>query len=204
MSNARVMALAGLASLASPRLTAAQTSGSASVYTYFLPDHHDYVQPTLSVDHEAVHLEARYNYEDLATGSVWAGYTFSGGERWRWELTPMLGGVFGSSNGVAPGYRAALGFWKLELDSEGEYLFDLADGSNHFFYSWSELGLSPVEWFRCGVVLQRTRVFQSERELARGVLVGFSNQLSSVTAYVFNLSERQPTVVVALALTLDP
>ena len=198
-----MIALAGSAWLAVAPQAAAQTSGSASVYSYFLPDHHDYVQPTVTADHEAVHLEARYNYEDLATGSAWAGYAFSGGERWRWELTPMLGGVFGRSTGIAPGYRAALGFWKLELYSEGEYLFDLADASNHFFYNWSELGFSPVDWFRCGVVAQRTRVYQSERELARGALLGFSNELASVTGYVFNLTERQPTVVVALALTLD-
>jgi hypothetical protein len=213
MSQARVIALALLASLAAGHRAAAQTppanegsapaSVSASVYTYFLPDYHDYVQPTVSADRAALHLEARYNYEDLATGSAWAGYAFSGGETWRWALTPMLGGVFGNSNGIAPGYRGELGYWKLELYSEGEYLFDLSGESNHFFYNWSELALAPVEWFRCGVVTQRTRIYQTDRELARGALVGFSNQLASVTGYVFNLTEREPTVVVALALTLD-
>jgi len=203
MNRAPLIALSVLSSLAVVRPAAAQTSGSASVYSYFLPDYHDYVQPTVTVDHEAVHLEARYNYEDLNTASAWAGYAFSGGDSWSWELTPMLGGVFGSSTGIAPGYRGALGFWKLELYSEGEYLFDLADASNHFFYNWSELGLSPVDWFRFGVVTQRTRVYQTDRELARGGFLGFSNALASVTGYVFNLTEQPPTVVVALAVTLD-
>jgi hypothetical protein len=50
---------------------------------------------------------------------------------------------------------------------------------------------------------ERTRVYQTDRELARGGLLGFSNELASVTGYVFNLTEREPTVVVALAMTLD-
>jgi hypothetical protein len=197
------VAMVWLASVAVARHAAAETSISASVYTYFLPDYEDYVQPTVAVDHAALHFEARYNYEDLETGSAWAGYAFSGGETWSWQLTPMLGGVFGNSNGFAPGYRAELGYWKLELYSEGEYFVDLSGGSEHFFYSWSELGLSLVEWFRGGVVAQRTHNYQTERELSGGVLVGFSNELASVTGYVFDLTAHEPTVVVALALTID-
>ena len=36
----------------------------------------------------------------------------------------MLGGVFGETTGVAPGYKGSLSWWKLELYSEGEYVFD--------------------------------------------------------------------------------
>src|SRR5437899_1472187 len=67
-----------------------------SVYGYIVPDSHDYAQPTITADHGMLHLEARYNYEDLKTGSVWVGANFSGGEKLSWELTPMLGGVFGN------------------------------------------------------------------------------------------------------------
>src|SRR6185503_2129469 len=56
-------------------------SFSASVYTYLLPDEGNYAQPTFTVDHDnGLHLEARYNYEDLKTGSLWAGYRFGGGD----------------------------------------------------------------------------------------------------------------------------
>src|SRR5687767_10575684 len=76
---------------------------SLSAYTYIVPDDREYVQPTLRVDRGWLHLEARYNYEDLDTASVWLGYNWSIGEAVTLDLTPMIGGVFGDTNGVAPG-----------------------------------------------------------------------------------------------------
>jgi len=73
-------------------------SFSAATYVYFVPDDSNYAQPTFTADRGRLHLEARYNYEDLETGSVWAGYNFSGGEKVAWEFTPMFGGVFGTNN----------------------------------------------------------------------------------------------------------
>ncbi len=43
-----------------------------------------------------------------------------------------------------------------------------------FFYSWSELSVSPVDWFRFGLVGQRTRAYQTDVDIQRGLLVGFS------------------------------
>ena len=97
------------------------------------------MQPTVTFDRDWLHLEARYNYENLDTGSAWVGYNFSGGEKLAWEFTPMLGGVFGNTTGIAPGYKGSLSWWKLELYSEGEYVFDTGDSSESFFYTWSEL-----------------------------------------------------------------
>src|SRR5262245_27981671 len=105
-------------------------SFSASVYTYIAPEERDYAQPILTFDRDWLHLETRYNYEDLQTGSVWAGYNFGGGQKWIWEFTPMLGAVFGeSTTGIAPGYKGSLSWRKFELYSEGEYVFDTSDGS---------------------------------------------------------------------------
>src|SRR5438045_3190840 len=75
-------------------------SFSASLYGYIVPDSREYVQPTVTADHGMLHLEARYNYENLKTGSLWVGCNFGGGERITWELTPMLGGVIGNTAGI--------------------------------------------------------------------------------------------------------
>jgi hypothetical protein len=48
---------------------------------YIVPDQDGYFSPTLAADREWLHLEARYNYEDLRTGSLWAGYNFSVGKK---------------------------------------------------------------------------------------------------------------------------
>ena len=174
-------------------------SASVAVSTYIVPDG-NYAQPTVSFDRDWLHLEARYNYEALETGSVWVGYNFSGGQKLSWEITPMLGGVFGNTTGIAPGYEGSLSWWKLELYSEGEYVFDTGDSADSFFYNWSELTLAPVDWFRFGWVTQRTRVYQTGREIQRGPLVGFSYKQIDLTAYVLNPDDSKPTWVFSVAL----
>ena len=113
----------------------------------------------------------------------------------------MLGGVFGDTAGIAPGYKGSLSWWKLELYSEGEYVFDTRESADSFFYNWSELTLAPVDWFRFGLVTQRTRLYESDRDIQRGVLAGFSFKGVDLTGYVFNPDEDKPTFVVAVGLT---
>jgi hypothetical protein len=177
-------------------------SFSASAYTYVVDGDRDYVQPTITADHDWLHLEARYNYEALDTASVWIGYNFSGtagGEKLAWEFTPMLGGVFGDTDGIAPGYKGSLSWWKLELYSEGEYVIDAHDSSDSYFYNWSELTMAPMDWFRFGIVTQRTRAYESDRDIQRGFLIGFSWKEMDVAAYVLN-PDDEPTFVVAFAV----
>lgn len=176
-------------------------SFAASAYTYILSDSRHYVQPTVSADRGRLHLEARYNYENLDTGSAWVGVNFSGGKTVEWELTPVLGGVFGETAGIAPGFRVAIGWRALALDSENEYVIDARERSDSFFYNWSELTLAPAEWWRFGLVTQRTRVYRSEREIQRGLMAGFSAKRADFTAYVFNPDEDNPRFVFAVALT---
>ena len=113
----------------------------------------------------------------------------------------MLGGVFGNTTGIAPGYKGSLSWWKLELYSEGEYVFDTGNSEGNFFYSWSELSLSPVDWFRFGLVGQRTRAYQTDVDIQRGLLVGFSYKKIDFTTYVFNLDRAKPTCVFSVGLS---
>jgi hypothetical protein len=176
-------------------------SFSVSASTYIVPDDQEYVQPTFIADRGWLHLETRYNYENLETGSVWVGYNFGGGEKLEWEFTPMLGGVFGNTTGIAPGYKLSLAYWKFELSSEGEFVFDTGNSEGSFFYNWSELSLSPVDWFRFGLVGQRTRAYQAGVDIQRGLLVGFSYKKIDFTTYVFNLDQGKPTWVFAAGVS---
>ena len=175
-------------------------SFAASAYAYMVPGDRNYGQPTFTGDRGWLHLEARYNYEALGTGSAWVGYNFSGGEHLAWEFTPMLAGVFGKIAGVAPGYKGSLSWWKLELYSEGEHVFDTGDSSESFSYTWSELTLAPVEWFRFGLATQRTYADQSDFESQDGALVAFNYKKVDLSAYVFNPGDDEPTFVIAVGL----
>jgi hypothetical protein len=113
----------------------------------------------------------------------------------------MLGGVFGDTNGIAPGYKASLSWRMLEGYSEGEYVFDLGERTDSFFYNWSELALAPAEWIRGGIVTQRTRAYENDREIQRGLFAGTTYRNLDVTAYVFNPDDSTPTVVVAVGVS---
>jgi hypothetical protein len=177
-----------------------QWSVSLSETFYFVPQEKDYFSPLLSADHGAWHLEARYNYENLDAESLWLGYNFSFGKKVVLDFTPMVGGVFGRTRGIAPGWRLALGAGDFEFTSEVEFVFDARNSEDNFFYAWSELAWSPVPWFRTGLALQRTRAFETNLEVQRGLLVGFSVKDVDFTAYVFNLGWERPTFVFSVAL----
>ena len=173
---------------------------SASAATYVLPDEPDFVQPSFSADRGWLHLEGRFNYENRGTGSAWFGYNFGVGETVRLEFTPMIGAVFGTTDGVAPGYKGSLGWRMLQLYSETEFVFDSSGSDNSFLYTWSEFEVAPVEWCRFGLVVQRTKVYKTEFDIQRGFFVGVAYRGASVTAYVFNPDASRPTVVVAVGV----
>ena len=56
-----------------------------------------------------------------------------------------------------------------------------------------------MDWFRLGMVTQRTRVYDTDRDIQRGLLVGFSFKKLALTTYVLNPDDSKPTVVVAVA-----
>ncbi len=173
---------------------------SASLYGYDVPDSEDFWNPNLTADHGRLHLEARTNYEAVSSTSLWAGANFSAGTSWEFHATAMLGGVFGSLEGVAPGYRLSLGHEWFSLASEGEYFIGVHAEDGNYLYSWTEAAGSPVHWFRAGLAVQRTREYASDLTIQRGAFVGFTVKRFDVAAYVFNLSWEDPTYVLALRL----
>jgi hypothetical protein len=109
--------------------------------------------------------------------------------------------VFGDTVGIAPGFKGSIGWRWLALYGESEYVVDARDRSDSFFYNWSELTLAPADWSRFGLVTQRTRVYQSDREIQRGVMASFSIKRASLSAYVFNPDDDGSLVVLAAAFT---
>lgn len=170
----------------------------ASAYFYFIASDRDYVQPTIIGDRRWLHLEARYNYEDLDTGSGWVGYNFSVGGEVSLDFTPKLGIVFGQTTGIAPGFNGTLGWKSFVLYSEGEHVFDSEDDENSFYYSWSELTASS-ERMRGGLALQRTQVYETPREFQWGALLGASFGGVEIGAYVFDPDHEDRTYVISVS-----
>ena len=131
-------------------------------------------------------------------GSSWLGYNFSGGETLAWEFTPMLGGVFGDTTGVAPGFKASLGWRKLEFYSEGEYVIDTGSVCRQFLLQLvgADAGAGGVVALRPGHAAH-ARLRNGSRDPARparGLLI----QAVDLTGYLFNPDEDTPTFVFAV------
>jgi hypothetical protein len=202
-ANASGQGTPARASPGSPATTSATDSWSitASTSAYFVPDSRDYLNPGFTADRGRLHLEGRYNYEALDTGSVWVGYNISVGHALVFEATPMLGAVFGDLGGIAPGCSLSLTYRRWALSSQDEYVFDSADASGSFFYVWSELSYAPLGWLRAGLVVQRTKAYKSDLDIQRGLLLDLSHGKVDFTAYLFNLGWERPTLVLAVAVT---
>lgn len=172
---------------------------SATVLAYRLREDRDYLQPTLMADHDTMHLEARYNYEDHDTGSLWVGYNFSFEKDVKLDVTPMIGAVFGGTAGIAPGAEATLTWWRLRLYSEAEYVIQF-HGENNFFYTWSEATISPWDWMEAGFVIQRTRVYDNGVDVQRGLLIRFFWKSLEITGAYFNPDEH-PVYVLGMGVS---
>jgi len=174
-------------------------SGDLTTYLY-LQDEGDFVLPILSGDRGALHLEGRYQYEDLDTFSAWGGWSFRAGERLQLEVVPMVGVIMGQTKGVAPGLELTLAWKSLELYSESEYVFDVEGPEGDYFYSWSELSWQATPWLRLGFSAQRTRLYHSELSIDRGLFAAVSRGPVELSLYCYDLDGDAPFVILALGL----
>ena len=191
-----------------PGVNASSTSTwsvRAAAATYILPDDDNYVQPTVAVDRDALHLEGRYNYEDRHSFSGFAGWNLEAGSKLKLEVTPMFGLVVGDTDGVIPAIEATLSVGRFEAYSEGEYVIDINHHRDRFLYNWSEVSVWATEWLRAGLVTQRTRTFRllrsSQRDIQRGVLIGVSRRKVEGAVYLFNLGSDDSYVVASIGLS---
>jgi hypothetical protein len=174
---------------------------TATAYAYFVPEQSDFVMLIVPVQIGRVHVEARYNYEALRSGSGFVGFDAEWGREVRMHVSPMIGAVVGALDGWVPALRWTLSWWKLDIFSESEVVFDLADPHDSFFYNWSELGFTPLEWLRGGIAIQRSRVFQTPLDIQRGLFVSATFRRVTVSLYEFNLFWTTPTWVAGLSVT---
>jgi hypothetical protein len=86
---------------------------------------------------------------------------------------------------------------KVAVQSEGEYVLDTSKARSNVFYNFSELTLAPLEWLRFGLATQRTRVYRSELDIQRGLIVGLSLERLSISASVYDVGSTAPMIVLA-------
>jgi hypothetical protein len=149
-------------------------------------------------DRGALHLEGRYNYESIGARSAFAGWTFSGGSETTWELTPLLGGAWGTTEAFVPGLEASVAWKRLDFYIESEYVRPRDDRESSYVYAWSELGFRAVEWLRFGLAAQRTRAYGGERDIQRGPFAQATWHKFTIGGFWFNPGSSEQVFVLSV------
>jgi hypothetical protein len=157
----------------------------------------DYTSWIGVADRGPLHLEARVNYESVGARSAFVGWTFSGGEEVSWELTPLLGGAWGSTRAIVPGLEASVSAGRFDFYIEAEYVRP-DDQEGKYLYAWSELGFRPLEWLRAGLVAQRTRAYGGERDIQRGPFAQLTWNRFTLGGFWFNPGASDQVFVLSL------
>ncbi len=145
--------------------------------------------------------KSEYNYESVGARSAFVGWTFSGEDAVTWELTPLLGGAWGSVQAFVPGLEASVAWKQLDLYIEAEYVRDSNELSASYFYSWNELGWRPVEWLRIGIAGQRTRTYDNGRDFQRGPFAQVTWGPVTIGGFWFNPGSREQVFVGSIGAT---
>lgn len=172
-----------------------------TAYPTFVRGGENYTSAIAVADRGPLHLEARYNYESVGARSAFVGWTFSGGESLTWELTPLLGGAWGTTRAFVPALEGSLGWRQFDFYLEGEYVRDSGEQTDSYWYAWTELGFRPAEWLRFGVAGQRTRAYGGERDIQRGPFAQLTWRSVTVGGYWFNPGSSDQVFVGSIGAT---
>jgi hypothetical protein len=172
-----------------------------TAYPTFIRNGETYTSAIVVADRGPLHLEARYSYESVGARSAFVGWTFSDGEAITWELTPLLGGAWGTTQAFVPGLEASLAWRRLDFYLEAEYVCDNGGRNDSYFYAWSELGFRPVEWLRVGISAQRTKAYGGDRELQRGPFAQVTWGRVTLGGFWFNPGSRDQVFVGSIGAT---
>ena len=151
-------------------------------------------------DRGPLHLEARYNYESVGARSAYIGWTFSGGDAIAWEVTPLLGGAWGTVHAFVPAVEASVSWRQFDFYVEAEAVRDQRVHDDSYFYAWSELGYRPAEWLRFGLVAQRTRAYGGERDIQRGPFAQLTWRRVTLGGFWFNPGSKDQIFVASLGV----
>ena len=172
-----------------------------SAYPTVVRGGENYTSAIAAADRGPLHLEARYNYESIGARSAFAGWTFSGGETVTWELTPLVGGAWGTTQAFVPGLEATVAWGPLDFYVEAEYVRDSNERTDSYTYAWSELGFRPAEWLRLGIAGQRTRLYGGDREFQRGPFAQMTWHRVTIGGYWFNPGSSDQIFVGSIGAT---
>lgn len=120
-----------------------------------------------------VFVDARYNYDQLDTASVYVGKGFGNSA---FKVYPNVGVLFGEYTGVSPQLTVGVNKGRVSAFSVTQYVFG-ARGNSDFVYHWADVLFSTkAKWLAVGFDEQfyRDQVPGAEGQFDIGPVVKFS------------------------------
>jgi hypothetical protein len=149
------------------------------------------------------YTEARYNYEELNTMSLYMGRTISKESKLSYSVSPMAGVVVGNLNGGSVGMNVSLGYKNFYLYSQPQYTFSVENCFNNYIYSWTDLTYSPSNWLSVGLSLQHTKPYGTRSYMENGLVVEVAYRHFTFPVYFFNPLNKSRSIVLGTNLELN-
>ena len=183
-------------------LASAQSEGGLEQYCYVKKGSSSILSPIVHYQYRTWYGEARHNYEDVGTSSIYIGKIFSNQNNVSYSITPIVGAVMGKYKGGSIGLKISVDYKNLFFSSESQYTFSSNELYKNFLYSWSELGYQPLTWMYAGLALQQTHLLKTEKTFETGVVVGFLVGKWTFPLYSFSPISRERYFVLGMNLVI--
>jgi hypothetical protein len=146
------------------------------------------------------YAEARYNYEDAETFSLYLGKAFTGGNALNYSFVPMLGGSVGRFQGVSTGLNVDMEYDKFFFSSQSQYSVPTREYSQYFLYSWSEAGYQGLKWLYAGLSVQHTLDRATGNLWQPGMMIGFTFKRFTIPVYSFEPFNSNRNFIVGVTM----
>ncbi|HTF21564.1 MAG TPA: hypothetical protein VK658_25975 [Chryseolinea sp.] len=142
--------------------------------------------PIITYESPHIYVEARYNYEENNTFSIYLGRSVSGKNKCEYSITPMIGFAMGQFSGVAAGANATLAYQNIFFTTQIQYARSFHEVRDDFAFAWTDLTYQPATWIYVGLSTQQTVMPRASTFLSeQGIVVGFSIERWTFPMYYF-------------------
>jgi hypothetical protein len=147
------------------------------------------------------YAEARYNYEDAETFSLYLGRAFTGETNTlNYSVVPMLGGSMGRWQGISTGLNINVDLNDFFFSSQSQYSRSASGYGDHFVYDWSEVGYQSLKWLYAGLSLQHTHERSIGHDVQPGFMVGFTFNRFTIPVYTFEPFNKGRSFIVGVTM----
>lgn len=141
------------------------------------------------------YLEARYNYEDNKTISLYVGRAF---QIKNGEITPMIAAVVGKTMGVSHGINFEFKHNAFSTFTQCQYTFNLRDNNKSFFWDWSGFNFDISKYFGLGGAFQVLKQNGNSPLYKVAPMISFRHKLLIIEVYTYNLWQKYPIGAVGI------